>query len=460
MRRLLLLSLLACAAFADSREARAGEIFKAYTRPGVPGCAAGVLENGKTALAKGYGLASLEHNIPVTPATRFYMASVPKQFTSLAALIAEQEGKLKLDDSVRKYVPELPAWAGGVTLRRMLDHTAGLRDYLALWSLKGFSNESVLREGPTLSLVARQKALDFEPGADYSYSNTGYFLMALVIERATGRNLGDYTREKILAPLGMDATHFQHDHSVPVPDRAHGYRETPAGYRTAGVNFDLAGSGGLYSNIDDMLKWARNFEEPKVGAGLLEVLQTPGRLNDGRETPGGYALGLSRARRGGLTVISHGGGAPGYATYFLRIPERRLSVTVMCVGTNRAAAHAEALAGVFLGENLPAPPRPPAPPGAKPQPLTTADRKLLAGEYWSEELAAIWRIYEAGGRLVVQSDGAETSAVRLDYGSYRAGPARIRVPAPIGGRALSFTVDTGRAKGIEFTRRPERSGVQ
>jgi CubicO group peptidase (beta-lactamase class C family) len=453
MRPLLLLSLLACAALCDDREAKVDEIFKAYTRPGTPGCAVGVLVNGKTALAKGYGLADIENNIPITPATRFYMASVSKQFTALAALTAEQEGKLKLDDSVRKYIPELPAWADGVTLRRMLDHTAGLRDYLALWALKGWSNESVLREGPTLTLIARQKALDFEPGADHSYSNTGYFLMALVIERATGKTLGEYTQQKILAPLGMDATRFQHDHSVPVPNRAHGYRDAVAGYRVADVNFDIAGSGGLYSNIDDMLKWARNFEEPKVGAALLETLQAPGRLNDGRETPGGYALGITRAKRGDLTLISHGGGAPGYATCFLRIPEKQLSVAAMCVGSGRTAMHAEAVAGVFLGTNLPAPPRPPLPPDPKPQPLAAADRKLLAGEFWSEELAAVWRIYENGGRLIAQSDGAETSIVKLDDGSYRAGPARIQVLAAIDGRAPSFTVDAGRAKGIGFTRR-------
>lgn len=440
----------------SDRDSKVDEIFRPFTAAGSPGCAVGALEKGEIALARGYGLADLDHNLPLTPTSRFYMASVSKQFTSMAALLAGHEHKLSLDDDVRKYVPELPAYASGITLRRMLDHTAGLRDYLGLWSLKGFSNESVLKVGPSLSLVTRQKALDFEPGTGYSYSNSGYLLMAVVIERATGKTLAEYAQEKIFAPLGMTATRFQDDHSRPVPERAHGYRKTPGGWRTADVNFDIVGSGGLYSNIQDMLKWARNFEAPTVGAALLERLQTPGHLISGVETPGGYALGITRQKRGGLTVISHSGGATGYTTHFLRVPEKGLAVITLCNGTQSAARLAESVAEVYLGMALPraeaaGAPQPQPPP--KPRPATAADRKAIVGGYWSGELEETWHILEDGELLKVQSTGGETTLFKLSASTYRAGPAVLHLKQSGDGRVASFTIEMGRTKDIEFVRR-------
>ena len=402
----LVLLLACCTASAGERERKVDEIFKPFTGVGSPGCAVGVLENGQTALARGYGLADLEHNLPLTPASRFYMASVSKQFTAMAALLAAQDHKLSLDDSVRKYIPELPAYTSGITLRRMLDHTAGLRDYLGLWSLKGFTNESVLRDGPTLSLVARQKALDFEPGSAHSYSNTGYFLMSVVIHRATGKTLGEYTQEKILAPLGMAATRFQDDHSRPVPDRAHGYRQTPGGWRTADVNFDMVGSGGLYSNIDDMLKWAQNFEESKIGGALLTALQTPGKSDIGRRDSGRVRAWHHAPMRGGVTVVSHSGGATGYTTHFMRIPEKKLSVITLCNGTQGAARLAEAVAEVYLGAKLPrvqaaGAPQPERPPKA--QPLSAMDRKNLVRRLLERRVGG--GLASAGGRRAVEGPG-------------------------------------------------------
>lgn len=441
---------------ASDRDSKVDELFRPFAAPGSPGCAVGVLEKGEIALARGYGLADLDHKLPLTPASRFYMASVSKQFTSMAALLAGHEDKLSLDEDVRKYVPELPAYASGITLRRMLDHTAGLRDYLGLWSLKGFSNESVLRAGPTLSLVARQKALDFEPGSAYNYSNTGYFLMSVVIERATGKTLAAYAREKIFTPLGMTATRFQDDHSRPVPDRAHGYRQTPDGWRTADVNFDIVGSGGLYSNIQDMLKWARNFEQPVVGAAVLERLQTPGHLTSGAGTPGGYALGITRQQRGGVTVVSHSGGATGYSTHFLRVPEKSLAVVTLCNGTQSAARLAESAAEVYLGMALPrvvaaGAPKPERPP--EPQPVSAADRKAIMGHYWSGELEEMWHILEEGELLKVQSTGGETTLIKLSGGAYRAGPAVLHLKRSGEARVSSFTIEMGRTKNIEFDRR-------
>ncbi|MFN7919651.1 MAG: serine hydrolase domain-containing protein [Bryobacteraceae bacterium] len=439
-------ALLAAACHAAVRITAIDPIFAHYG-PTTPGCAAGVAQDGKTLIAKGYGLADLDHRLLLTPHSRFYMASVSKHFTAMAALMAEREGKLSLDDPLSKHIPEMPAYAAGIPLRRLLDHTAGLRDYLLLWGLKGWTNESLLTEGPTLSLIARQKALDFEPGSEYSYSNTGYFLMAQVIQRATGQRLDAFLRDRAFSPLGMRATRFQHDHSEPVPDRAQGYSQHRAGqWRTASIGFDIAGSGGLYSNIEDMLVWARNFEAPKIGGPLFEALMRPGKLNDGRALPRGYALGLEHEVVDGLTRISHSGGAIGYRTFFLRVPERKLSVVVLC---NDGGADPRALALRVAGKFVPEI-KPEATANEQPKPLaplSAQQRAAIAGVYWSEELESVWRIFERGGRLYRQNDGGDAEVLKTSDGNFTAAGATI-VP-----REGGFTVSAGRSRGIGFVRR-------
>ncbi|MBM3788423.1 MAG: beta-lactamase family protein [Acidobacteria bacterium] len=419
-------------------------IFAPYAKPGSPGCAVGVLKDGKTVLSKGYGLADLDQNIAISPKTRFYMASVSKQFTSLALLIAEKEGKLRLDDSVRKWVPEMPAYAEGITIRRMLDHTAGLRDYLALWGMRGFSNESVLRLGPTLDLIARQTALNYPAGSDYSYSNSGYLLATVALERATGKTLAQWTREKIHAPLEMHASRFQDDHGEPVPDRAHGYHRRN-GFKTVDVGFDLVGSGGMYSNIDDMLKWARNFDEKTVAGGLLEPLYMPGKLADGRPTPGGYALGM--INKDG--TISHAGGASGYSTFFLRVPAANVTVVCLCnLGGAPVAELAHRTAAVF---GAPAGPAAPARPKAEAvMKWNGEEQEKLAGSYWSEELESVWKIHSKNGTLWLRNAGEDIRIEKYKDG-YRAGGYTLQLAGD------RLEAGAGRARGIVFTRRAAES---
>lgn len=427
--------LLGLAAWAgDERPARTDRVFSEYTAPGSPGCAVGVLENGAARWRKGYGLADVEHRVPLVPESRFYLASVSKQFTAMAAIVAAREGKLSLDDPLSKHVPEMPAYAARIPLRRLLDHTAGLRDYLTLWDLKGWSNNSALQPGATLALIARQQAVDFEPGTDFSYSNTGYFLMSVILERATGRKLGDYLEEKVFRPLGMTATRVQHDHTVPVPHRAHGYSRG----RVLDVNFDVTGSGGVYSNVDDLLKWARHLLET---APVLAALSTPGKLRDGRETPTGYALGLRRTRLGEALEISHGGSAPGYRTYFALYPERRLAVVVLCNGDGNSQTLAQKTAGVWMGIDV-APAE-----AARPEPLTEAPvPAALLGAWWSPELESVWRFERRGDAVVLETDGPPRTVKATADGKLRAGGATIELAE------TSLLVSAGRARGIRFTR--------
>lgn len=448
MRILIVAWAAGCLWGAGSPENRVDEIFAAYATPGTPGCAVGVLLKGETALSKGYGLADLEQNLSITPRSRFYMASVSKQFASVALLLAQQDGKLKLDDSIRKYIPELPAYADGITIRRMLDHTAGLRDYLSLWGMRGFSNESVLNEAPTLAMITRQQATNFPPGTDYSYSNTGYLLAAIALQRATGKTLSEFAQQRIYAPLEMTSSRFQADHSLPIPDRAHGYTKRD-GWRLADVGFNMVGSGGMYSNVVDMLKWARNFEKPVVGGAVLAELQTPGKLVDGRPTPGGYALGM--IEKDG--TYGHSGGATGYSTYFLRVPKHGVTVVCLCnVGGAPVERLARSVAAVYSGDPVP-PSDPPSPAARTVVPWADGELARLAGSYWSEELHAVWTMAEREGRLVLVMDGGEVSVAPLGGKKYRAGDMDVTLADEKDGRASAISASVGRARGIRFVRR-------
>jgi CubicO group peptidase (beta-lactamase class C family)/imidazolonepropionase-like amidohydrolase len=239
----------AAAAFllgAQGPEPSIDALFKDFSAEGTPGCAAGATRDGRTLFARGFGLADLEHRTALTAQSVFYMASVSKQFMALAILLLEQDGKLRLDDAVRRHVPELPEHAASITLRHLLQHTSGLRDYLTLTSLAGRPPDYVITEPIVLQTLSRQKRLNFEPGSEHLYSNSGYVLLSIVAQRVTGRRLDEWARERIFSPLGMQHTRFQHDHAAPIPGRANGYVRANEGWRVANSMLD-AFAGAFYS---------------------------------------------------------------------------------------------------------------------------------------------------------------------------------------------------------------------
>src|SRR5215471_6562537 len=269
------------------------ELFAAYTKSQSPGCSVGVIRDGSFLLRKSYGKANLELGVPLTSESVFYMASVSKQFTAASVVLAAQQGFLSLDDSVRKYVPELPDYANGITLRQMLHQTSGFRDYLALTYLSGRDISALSSPAEILKLITRQKGLNNLPGEEFVYSNSNYFLLALVVKRATGKSLAEFAAANIFQPLGMRHTSFYDDNKVVVPNRVAAYdpgkeREFLVDWSTL---FDIVGSGGLMSNIDDLLLWDRNFYFNEVGKGALSTeLEAPGVLNNGHQI--NYGLGL------------------------------------------------------------------------------------------------------------------------------------------------------------------------
>lgn len=318
-------------AAADERQEQVDRIFAAYAKGGSPGCAVGVIQDGNFVYRKGYGMASIELSVALTPEAVFYMGSVSKQFTAAAVVLAAEQGFLSLDDDVRKYIPELPDYGHVITLRQMLHHTSGFRDFLTLLVLAGRNAGEIHSEAEIIDLIARQKALNNNPGENWLYSNSNYYLLGVVVRRATKRSLNDFASETIFKPLGMTHTRFYDDHTLVLPSRVAAY--DPGRDSTFLVDwstsYDIVGAGGMMSTVDDMLLWDRNFYANKLGRGtLVKELQTRGVLNDGR--PIGYALGLQLDTYGGLPIVEHDGALYGYRTGILRFPEQRFSVVCLC----------------------------------------------------------------------------------------------------------------------------------
>ena len=333
----------------DSTTRRIDRIFAAFTNE-TPGCGVGINRDGKPAYVKTFGMANLEYDIPLTPNTVFESGSVAKQFTAGAIVLLALDGKLSLEDDVRKYIPEVPVFPGGpITIRMLLNHTSGLRDQ---WGLLGLMNEGpgthVHSPETTIDLVAHQKMLNFPPGTRYLYSNTGYSLLGVIVSRVSGKSLDAFTQERLFKPLGMTSTQWRDDHNEIVKNRATAYGGGRGNYRTNMPITNMIGNGGLLFTVGDMLTWMNNLDNPVVGGpAWRDSLQVRGRLKNGREIP--YALGLTHATVNGAAEISHSGSTAGYQTWVGRYPEHKLAVAVLCnVGSSGPTQLARQVAEVFI----------------------------------------------------------------------------------------------------------------
>ncbi len=329
-------------------------IFADLNATNSPGCALGVIADGSLVYGSGYGMASLEHQAPIDVDTVFYTGSVSKQFAAAAVAMAAREGHLSLDDDIRKWFPEIPDYGDVITVRHLVHHTSGLRDYLGLMALAGVPFENVIEAAWVLDLISRQQATNFAPGEKYLYSNSGYFLLAQLVGRATGQSLREYTHAKFFAPLGMDHTHFHDDRTEVVKRRAAAYTQTEDG----GVElnwspaFDQVGSGGLLSTIVDLVEWDRSYYDGRLGEDFWDGLQTVGVLNNGDHQD--YAFGLVIDEHAGHRRVQHGGSMFGYRAQLSRYPDERLTVAVLC---NLASAEPDRRAEEVASLLLPMPTR-------------------------------------------------------------------------------------------------------
>jgi CubicO group peptidase (beta-lactamase class C family) len=379
-------------------------VFEKWDRPGSPGCALGVYKDGRIVYERGYGMANLNDDVPITPSTVFHVASMSKQFTAASILLLAQQGKLSLDDDVHKYIPELPNFGERITLRHLLHHSSGLRDQWALLDLAGWRySQDLITDDDVMSVVVRQKGLNFKPGEKYMYSNTGYTLLAIVVKRVSGMSLREFTTKNIFEPLGMMHTHFRDDHEEVIQHDALGYEQDGKGkpFRMNLTNFDTTGATSLHTTVEDLQLWDENFYHPHVGGpALIQQMLERGKLNSGELQD--YASGLVIGTYKGLPTVDHAGADAGYRSEMTRFPEQHFSAAVLCnfADTNPSALVRQ-VADIVLAKDLKAPAPAPAKEPTKTVPTLLSAEQManIAGTYWGQEGDDFARIQVKDGKL-------------------------------------------------------------
>ena len=425
--------------------AQVDEIFAQWDKPESPGCALAVIKDGAIIYKRGYGMADLDHDVAITPATVFHVASVSKQFTAMAVMLLARDGKLSLDDEVRKYVPELRDFGTPITIRHLMHHTSGLRDQWNLLIMSGWRlSEDVVREADVLDLVGRMKALNFKPGDQYLYSNTGYTLLGVIVKRVSGQSLREFSQERIFKPLGMSRTFFRDDHAVIVKQQAYAYTSGPGtSFKLSVPNYDTVGASSLLTTAEDLAKWDQNFYDYRVGGReLIEQMQVPGALNGGEKID--YALGLAVGRYKGLKVVEHSGGDAGYRSHLMRFPEARFSVACLCNSSNTVPVLlARKVADHYLADRL-TKEAPEA--GAEAGDVTLTEAQLAArvGPYWNAWTEELGRVTLADGKLRLGAPGYGGALVPLAENRFRlmGQPGIVTFEAPAqGARRMVIAVE-------------------
>jgi CubicO group peptidase (beta-lactamase class C family) len=338
------------------RTDRVDELFADWNKPDSPGCAIAIIQEGEIIYKQGYGMADLEHEIPISPKSIFEIGSTSKQFTAICIALLVCQDKLSLEDEVQKYITELTTYEHPITVRHLIHHTSGIRDYLSLMDLVGlrFENEYPFEE--VIGLISRQKQLNFIPGEEYLYSNSGYLLLGEVVKRVSGQSLRKYADEHIFIPLGMKNSHFHDDFTEIVKARAMGYSSKEnSGFRIDVSIFDVVGDGCLYTNVEDLCLWDQNFYHNLLGGfgqELIEMVTTPGLLNNGQLLD--YAFGLEIGKYKGLKMIHHAGSWMGYSAELIRIPERSFSVVCLSnLSSVNPSRLAKQVADLYLSDVVP-----------------------------------------------------------------------------------------------------------
>ncbi|MDE2654286.1 MAG: serine hydrolase [Gemmatimonadota bacterium] len=481
--------------------ARVDAIFADYASPSGPGCSLGVIRDGDLVLAAGYGSADLDHGIANGPETVFRIASVSKQVTAGAIALLAVRGELDLDAPVQRYIPEFPDYPDPPTVRHLVHHTSGVREYLTIVSLAGYRDDDSYGNPEALAAITRQRELVFPPGDRQQYSNSGYILLGEIVARVSGRSLRDFAEANFFGPLGMTQTHFHDDHNEIVPNRATGYAPMRPGstdpdraptdgagagdpggaFEISVTTLDVVGDGGVFTSVEDWVAWDRNLSEGTVGGTeWVALMHQRGVLNSGDTIP--YAFGLSHGEHGGLATVGHTGSWVGYRTAMSRYPETGHSFVAFCNRSRISPGRLiESVAEVYLEERMApaaqeeapegadaaaeeeapeaepsaAPPEPAEEPAAPEPESAIPARARYAGSFYSPELAATYRIVEDGasgltlhvGRsepasLLAAADGVLTT----EWGM------TLRFSDLVEGRYRAILLDAGRVRNLRFSR--------
>lgn len=438
------------AQLAARTEGQVDSIFARFDRTDSPGCVVGVSERGRPVLARAYGMSDLQHRLALHPRNIFHVASISKQFTAISVALLAEDGKLSLDDDIRAHVPEVPDHGARVTLRHLMHHTSGLRDQWQLLRWAGWRSDDLITQDDVLDIVARQRGLNFQPGDEYLYSNSGFTLLAIVVQRVSGQSLREFAAERIFSPLGMHDTHFHDDHTMIVPGRTSAYApRAGGGWRISIPVFDTYGATSLFSTVGDQLTWMAHLDNPSFGsAALWRAAQTSGVLNDGTPIDYGYGLGVGSWR--GLRAIGHGGADAGYRAFVERYPDQGVAVAVLCNLANvNPGDLAHRVATAVLGDRLP---MEMVNMRAQPHLPTAAARAAWVGTYRDTVSQAVLRLRLSGDTLrangQVLSFNTDTTASTAQMSGWFALSPRAR-----GGATIS--VHPKRTRQVTFVRQAE-----
>ncbi|MGB8953248.1 MAG: serine hydrolase domain-containing protein [Candidatus Aminicenantales bacterium] len=455
--------------FADQNTEKVDALFKAWDTKDSPGCALAIIQDGKIIYKKGYGMANLEHNIPITPSSVFYIGSTSKQFVAMCIVLLARDGKLSLDDDIRKYVPEMPDYGTPVTIRNLIHHTSGIRDYLELVGIiAGMSEErmdemiGIYHQPDALELITRQKELNFTPGEKFLYSNSCYLLLAEIIKRTSGKTLREYAHENIFEPLGMTNSHFHDDYAEPIKDRASGYYPAKGGkFRLFMSTFDCVGSGGLFTSVEDLFLWDQNFYHHKVGGKeLIDQIHTRGHLSNGEEID--YAFALMIGDYKGLKTVRHGGALGGYRAELLRFPEQRFSVICLSnLSSFNPSGMCDKVADIYLADQWKVEKpkeKPPQKVSVNPDVYDDYEGQYqledFAGDFYSEELGVTFSLAVKEGKLYFVHKNAPKNPLRLSRpDAFSGGLFDIKFHRDGEKNVTFFTLNTGRVKNLKFVRK-------
>jgi CubicO group peptidase (beta-lactamase class C family) len=378
-----------------------------------PGVSLVVVKDGKTVFKRSYGSADLEHGIANTPQTVFQIASVSKQFTAFAIYLLEKQGKLSFEDDIRRYIPELPTYGKPIKIRHLLAHTSGVRDLAATLTLAGWHIEDVMTTEQILKVITRQKELNFEPGTAFGYSNTGYTLLAQIVESVTKQSFTDYTSKNIFEPLQMTNTRFYNDYHTIIKNRAHSYEKSDGQYIKKELLVADAGPSNLHTTAEDMAKWANNFDHPVIGdAQLIAAFNEASVLDNNKPVIWAasendttfHAKGQVRWQYRGISIISHGGHTAGFRAWLARFPEHNLSIIALSndehydiLGTGLKIVE------FYLNDQFTEPVvnnPPPVVTTTKPD-IYTVNLRDFVGHYYSDELVTGYTVKLSNDKLIM-----------------------------------------------------------
>ena len=398
-------------------------VFKEWDSPDTPGCALGIIQNGELVYGRGYGMANLEYDIPINTKSVFRIGSTSKQFTAACIVLLEEQGKLKFDDKLSKFFPAFPDYADDITVLHLLNHSSGIRDYLAIAYLAGLGSDDFYTDEDVMNWLVNQQENNFAPNEEFLYSNSGYWLLGQIVKKVSGQNMAEFAKKEIFEPLGMVNTHFHNDHTMVVPNRASGYRPGAGGYKISMTTLDMIGDGGIFSTIEDLKIWDDHYYNSDVlSKEFWNTMSVPLTLNDGSKED--YGKGIFNGEYKGLTTLSHGGAFVGFRAEMIRFPSEETTIIVLA---NRADANptgkAYQVADIILKEKLKAQEQGESKAmdeGPKAIKLPKKQLEKFCSSYWNSSGNYSRKIYLKGDTLrYARSERNESSLVPIGKSEFK-----------------------------------------